>query len=317
MDPVHPGADRRRGRRRGEHHRGGHHRRTGGAPRPHDSHQGRSAVRGAGRPHWTVPARAGRVALHAAARGPHPGGLARVVPTAGRGGRAAGVAGALARFQGRADRGAAPLRPPRRGGYPALVDLVVGVDGLSRCRWAGSTPDYLAYHDTEWGQPIHSDDGLFERLSLEAFQSGLSWLTILRKRPAFRAAFDGFVIEKVAGYQPSDVDRLLGDPGIVRNRAKIEATLANARAAAQLDGGLAALLWSYAPAPRRRPASSAQVPASSPESVAMARDLKKRGFRFVGPTTAYALMQAAGMVDDHLAGCHVAAGRPGPLAPAA
>jgi DNA-3-methyladenine glycosylase I len=185
------------------------------------------------------------------------------------------------------------------------VDLIVGADGLARCGWGGGTTDYLAYHDTEWGQPIRDDDGLFERLTLEAFQSGLSWLTILRKRPAFRAAFDGFVIEKVAGYGLSDVDRLLADAGIVRNRAKIEAALANARAAAQLDGGLAALLWSYAPAARPRPASSAHVPATTPESVAMARDLKKRGFRFVGPTTAYAMMQAAGMVDDHLAGCHV------------
>jgi DNA-3-methyladenine glycosylase I len=185
------------------------------------------------------------------------------------------------------------------------VDLIVGADGLSRCGWAAGTADYLSYHDTEWGQPIRDDDGLFERLTLEAFQSGLSWLTILRKRPAFRAAFDGFVVEKVARYGPADVERLLGDAGIVRNRAKIEAALVNARAAAELPGGLTALLWSYAPVPRQRPGSSAQVPSTTPESVAMARDLKKRGFRFVGPTTAYAMMQAAGMVDDHLAGCHV------------
>jgi DNA-3-methyladenine glycosylase I len=189
------------------------------------------------------------------------------------------------------------------------VDLTLGPDGLARCGWAGSAPEYLAYHDDEWGKQIRDDDGLYERLTLEAFQSGLSWLTILRKRPAFRAAFDGFAIEKVAGYGEADVDRLLADPGIVRNRAKIEAALANARAALDLPDGLAALLWSYAPPPRRRrPRGYAEVPAKTPESIAMARDLKKRGFRFVGPTTAYALMQAAGLVDDHLAGCHVAGG---------
>jgi DNA-3-methyladenine glycosylase I len=184
------------------------------------------------------------------------------------------------------------------------VDLTVGADGLARCRW-GSSPDYLAYHDNEWGKPIRDDDGLYERLTLEAFQSGLSWLTILRKRPAFRTAFHGFRIAKVAAFGERDVDRLLADTGIVRNRAKIEAAVANARAALDLPDGLAALLWSYAPAPRPRPASFAEVPATTPESKAMARDLKKRGFRFVGPTTAYALMQAAGFVDDHLAACHV------------
>ncbi len=184
---------------------------------------------------------------------------------------------------------------------------MIGPDGLARCRWAGSTPDYLAYHDTEWGRPIRDDDGLYERLTLEAFQSGLSWLTILRKRPAFRTAFAGFAIGKVAAFDESDIERLLADAGIVRNRAKIEAAIANARAAADLPEGLAKLLWSYAPPPRpRRPASFAEVPAVTPESTAMAKDLRKRGFRFVGPTTAYALMQASGMVDDHLAGCHVA-----------
>ena len=188
------------------------------------------------------------------------------------------------------------------------MDLTVGSDGLARCSWAGSAPEYLAYHDTEWGKPIRDDDGLYERLTLEAFQSGLSWLTILRKRPAFRAAFDGFRIGKVAGYGEADVARLLADAGIVRNRAKIEATLVNARAALELPDGLAALLWSYAPPPRKhRPASFAEVAPTTPESTAMARDLKKRGFRFVGPTTAYALMQAAGLVDDHIAGCHVPA----------
>ncbi|MGC9670184.1 DNA-3-methyladenine glycosylase I [Planosporangium sp. 12N6] len=190
-------------------------------------------------------------------------------------------------------------------------DLVAGPDGLPRCAWAGATADYLAYHDEEWGRPVRDDDGLYERLTLEAFQSGLSWLTILRKRPAFRAAFKGFVITEVAAFDESDVERLLLDAGIVRNRAKIEAALHNARAAAALDGGLSELLWSYAPAPRdRRPRSSGEVPAVTPESTAMAKALKQRGFRFVGPTTAYALMQATGMVDDHLADCHVAQGHP-------
>ena len=185
-----------------------------------------------------------------------------------------------------------------------LPDLVPGPDGRPRCRWAGSAPDYLAYHDEEWGRPVRDDDGLFERLTLEAFQSGLSWLTILRKRPAFRAAFAGFSIAKVAAFGPDDAARLLADAGIVRNRAKIEAALVNARAAVELPEGLAALLWSFAPPPRTvRPRTFAEVPATTPESRAMAKELKRRGFRFVGPTTAYALMQATGMVDDHLAGC--------------
>jgi DNA-3-methyladenine glycosylase I len=173
-----------------------------------------------------------------------------------------------------------------------------------RCAWATSTPDYLAYHDEEWGTPLHGDDALFERLSLEAFQSGLSWLTILRKRPAFRAAFAGFAIDAVATFTEADEERLMADAGIVRNRAKITAAIRNARAAQQVPEGLDALLWSFAPdPPRRRPATLAEVPATSPESVAMARELKRRGFVFVGPTTAYALMQATGMVDDHVAGC--------------
>jgi DNA-3-methyladenine glycosylase I len=184
-----------------------------------------------------------------------------------------------------------------------MTGLLVGADGLARCAWAGSAPEYLAYHDTEWGRPITGDDGLYERLTLEAFQSGLSWLTILRKREAFRRAFAGFRIAAVAEFGPADVERLLGDAGIVRNRAKIEAAVRNARAALALPDGLAVLLWSYAPEPRPRPVDG--VPATTPESAAMAKDLKRRGFAFVGPTTAYALMQAAGMVDDHLAGCHV------------
>ncbi|MEU4774659.1 DNA-3-methyladenine glycosylase I [Micromonospora sp. NPDC023644] len=189
-----------------------------------------------------------------------------------------------------------------------MTDLVIGADGLPRCGWGHSTPDYAAYHDTEWGRPLRGDDALYERLTLEAFQSGLSWLTILRKRPAFRLAFDEFRIDAVAGYGDADVARLLGDAGIVRNRAKIEAAIANARAALELPEGLSALLWSFAPPPRpARPTSFAEVPALTAESTAMAKALKKRGFRFVGPTTAYALMQATGMVDDHLAGCHVVA----------
>jgi DNA-3-methyladenine glycosylase I len=189
-----------------------------------------------------------------------------------------------------------------------VTDLVIGADGLARCAWGGSSPEYAAYHDEEWGRALRGDDALYERLTLEAFQSGLSWLTILRKREAFRSAFDLFHIETVARYGEADVARLLADAGIVRNRAKIEAAIANARAALELPGGLATMLWSFAPPPRaQRPRSFAEVPALTAESTAMAKALKKSGFRFVGPTTAYALMQATGMVDDHLAGCHVPA----------
>jgi DNA-3-methyladenine glycosylase I len=180
------------------------------------------------------------------------------------------------------------------------------VDG--RCWWATSAPEYIAYHDDEWGRPVRDDRALFEKLSLEAFQSGLSWLTILRKREGFRTAFAGFDVQRVATFGEKDVSRLLADAGIVRNRAKIEATIANARAALELDVSLADLLWSFAPPPRPRPRSAEGVPASTPESKAMARELKRRGFRFVGPTTAYALMQACGLVDDHLEGCLVPAG---------
>lgn len=178
-------------------------------------------------------------------------------------------------------------------------------DGRPRCDWALSTPLYCDYHDTEWGRPLRGRVALFERLMLEAFQSGLSWLVILRKRENFRRAFDGFDIETVAAYSDRDVARLMGDEGIVRNRAKIEAAVANAQAAADLDVDLSDLLWSYAPGSRPRPVTMADVPARTPESVALARDLKRRGFRFVGPTTAYALMQATGMVDDHLRDCWV------------
>jgi len=174
----------------------------------------------------------------------------------------------------------------------------------SRCAWANSAPEYVVYHDEEWGTPLHGDDALFERLCLEAFQSGLSWITILRKRPAFRSAFAGFSIDAVAEFTDADEARLLTDAGIVRNRAKITAAVRNARAAQQLPEGLSDLLWSFAPTgARNRPATLADVPATSPESVAMAKELKRRGFVFVGPTTAYALMQATGMVDDHVADC--------------
>ena len=183
--------------------------------------------------------------------------------------------------------------------------LVAGADGRLRCSWGASTPEYETYHDTEWGRPVRTDDGLFERMTLEAFQSGLAWITILRKREAFRRAFDGFVIGKVAAFGEADAARLMADPGIVRNRMKVDAALHNARVAADLPGGLAALLWSFAPQRRPRPASGAEVPALTPESTAMAKDLKKRRFKFVGPTTAYALMQATGMVDDHIEGCCV------------
>ncbi|MEU0134156.1 DNA-3-methyladenine glycosylase I [Streptomyces sp. NPDC006296] len=179
-------------------------------------------------------------------------------------------------------------------------------DGRPRCPWGLSTEDYLAYHDTEWGRPVHGDDALFERLCLEAFQSGLSWLTILRRREGFRTAFAGFRIAAVAEFTDADKERLLADAGIIRNRAKIDATLANARVLAGWgEGELDALIWSHAPDPAGRPVprTLGDVPAHTPESTALAKDLKKRSLRFVGPTTAYALMQACGLVDDHLAGC--------------
>jgi DNA-3-methyladenine glycosylase I len=187
---------------------------------------------------------------------------------------------------------------------PAPGGAVLGADGLLRCPWGTSAPDYIAYHDEEWGRPLHGDDALFERLCLEAFQSGLSWLTILRKRPAFRAAFADFSIPGVARFGDADVQRLLADAGIVRNRAKINAAIANARAADAMDGGLSELIWSHAPEPGPAPRALGDVPAVTPESTALAKALKKAGFVFVGPTTCYALMQACGLVDDHLADCH-------------
>ncbi|CAM5282149.1 DNA-3-methyladenine glycosylase I [Streptomyces hirsutus] len=183
---------------------------------------------------------------------------------------------------------------------------LAGPDGAPRCPWALSTEDYVAYHDEEWGRPVHGDDALFERLSLEAFQSGLSWLTILRRRPGFRTAFAGFRIAAVAEFTDADRERLLADAGIIRNRAKIDATLGNARVlAGWAPGDLDALIWSHAPDPAGRPApmTLADVPAVTPESTALSKALKKQGLRFVGPTTAYALMQACGLVDDHLRDC--------------
>lgn len=188
----------------------------------------------------------------------------------------------------------------------------VADDGRTRCGWVptDSSPNavlYREYHDTEWGKQLRGTVPLFERVSLEAFQSGLSWLTILRKRDGFRQAFKGFDIEKVARFTDRDIARLMEDAAIVRNRAKIEATINNARAIADLDVDFSDLLWSFAPAGRTRPAELSAVPATTPESTAMAKELKRRGFRFVGPTTAYALMQATGMVDDHVASCWVPA----------
>ncbi|WP_275463076.1 DNA-3-methyladenine glycosylase I [Streptomyces noursei] len=194
-----------------------------------------------------------------------------------------------------------------------MTGVVTAPDGFPRCPWGMESErmaDYRAYHDIEWGRPVHGDDALFERMSLEAFQSGLSWITILRRREGFRAAFAGFRIAEVARFTDEDAGRLLADPGIIRNRAKITATIANAKVAAALaPGELDALIWSYAPtrAGRPVPRSTGDVQPVTEESTALAKDLKKRGFRFVGPTTAYAMMQACGLVNDHLADCHVRA----------
>lgn len=183
-----------------------------------------------------------------------------------------------------------------------------GPDGALRCGWATASDDYLAYHDTEWGVPVHGESALLERITLEAFQSGLSWLTILRKRPAFRDAFADFDADAIARFTDDDVERLMADAGIVRNRRKIEAAITNARATVALraGGGLDALIWSAAPRATSRPEELAQVPATTPESVALARTLKQAGFAHVGPTTMYAAMQACGLVDDHVRGCVVA-----------
>jgi DNA-3-methyladenine glycosylase I len=184
--------------------------------------------------------------------------------------------------------------------------LLTGADGIRRCAWGAATPDYLAYHDQEWGIPVHGERELFERLTLEAFQSGLSWLTILRKRERFRTAFAGFDPEQVAGFGSDDRARLLADGGIVRNARKIDAAIRNAAAVISLraDGGLDALVWSHAPTNHPRPQALEDLRASSPESVALSKALKARGFVFLGPTTLYAAMQACGLVDDHVLGCH-------------
>lgn len=189
---------------------------------------------------------------------------------------------------------------------PPATDVVVGADGLSRPRWAAVDPLLRNYYDREWGMPIRDERGLFERLSLEAFQSGLSWATILRKRPAFRAAFADFDPDAVAGFGAEDVERLLADAGIVRNRAKIVATIGNARATVGLraEGGLHRLIWSFRPAETPQPRVLADIPTTSAESRALSAALRSHGFRFVGPTTMFALMEAVGIVDTHLLGSH-------------
>ncbi len=178
-----------------------------------------------------------------------------------------------------------------------------GPDGKLRCPWGLSAPEYLSYHDEEWGRPLRGDVAIFERLCLEGFQSGLSWLTILRKRENFRAAFAGFDLRRVAAFGDADVARLMADPGIVRNRAKINATITNARAALDLPGGLSELAWKYAGEPASAPRTLADLPSATPASKALSKELRTHGFTFTGPVTAYATMQACGIVNDHLAGC--------------
>ncbi|MEM9889507.1 MAG: DNA-3-methyladenine glycosylase I [Actinomycetota bacterium] len=205
--------------------------------------------------------------------------------------------------------GLAEAKPPPDGftvpaGDPPLPDPAT--DDLARCGWGASTVDYAHYHDVEWGRPTIDDRTLFEKMCLEGFQSGLSWLTILRKRPGFRAAFADFEAAKVARFDDEDIARLLDDAGIVRHRGKIEATINNARALVELwdrGGTLAEVIWSFEPAPSPAPTTMGEVAAKTAESTALSKELKKRGFRFVGPTTAYAAMQAMGLVNDHMAGC--------------
>ena len=189
------------------------------------------------------------------------------------------------------------------------MELRVGPDGLFRCGWVGDDAEYRRYHDEEWGRPLHGDRALFEKMSLEGFQAGLSWITILRKRPRFREVFAGFDPVVVAAFDEADVERLMADAGIIRNRAKILATIGNARLVTEMaPGELDAFMWSFAPASHRRPENFAEVPATTAESDAMSKALRGRGFRFVGSTTMYALMQSTGMVDDHVSGCHRAGG---------
>ena len=190
-----------------------------------------------------------------------------------------------------------------------MSSVIVGEDGIARCAWAGSDPEYQRYHDEEWGFPLHGRERLFEKISLEGFQAGLSWITILKRRQGFRAAFAAFDPAIVADLGPDDVERLMLDSGIIRNRAKIEATISNARAVLDLTAdnpdALDALVWSFAPPPRAtRPQSLAELPAETLESKALSKQLRSLGFRFVGPTTMYALMQSAGLVDDHVVGCY-------------
>jgi DNA-3-methyladenine glycosylase I len=193
--------------------------------------------------------------------------------------------------------GDAPVAPRDLGAVP-------GPDGKLRCPWGLSAPEYLAYHDEEWGRPLRGDVPIFERLCLEGFQSGLSWLTILRKRENFRAAFAGFELSQVAAFGDADFARLMADPGIVRNRAKINATITNARAALALPGGLSELVWKYAGGePATAPLTLADLPSATPASKALSKELRTHGFTFTGPVTAYATMQACGIVNDHLAGC--------------
>ena len=188
------------------------------------------------------------------------------------------------------------------------MSLILGPDGSARCAWVGDDAEYRRYHDEEWGRPLHGDRALFEKMALEGFQAGLSWITILRKRPRFREVFEGFDPAIVAAFGEDDIQRLMGDAGIIRNRAKIEATISNAALVLDMrDGELDEFMWSFAPSPRPRPVSFAEVPATTAESDAMSKALRARGFRFVGSTTMYALMQSAGMVDDHVEGCWRAA----------
>jgi DNA-3-methyladenine glycosylase I len=189
-----------------------------------------------------------------------------------------------------------------------MAYLVLDSDGTARCGWCSDDPLYRAYHDDEWGRPLRGDDALFELLSLEGFQAGLSWLTILRKRDGFRSAFAGFSIARVAELGERDVERLLGDASIIRHRGKIEATIRNATAALELEGGLSDFVWRFAPPARSsRPTKRDDLPSATPESTALSKELKRCGFRFVGPTTVYAFMQSAGLVDDHIEGCVVVA----------